>query len=82
MSRDNEIYPRSIAEAVVEIFEDVLDANGIMVPDDTRRGDEGESCLYGNTYFSVLDQVETLVLESLKRVAEHPETVIVPYLYG
>ena len=82
MSRDNEIYPRSIAEAVVEIFEDVLDANGILVPDDTRRGDEREACLYGNAYFRVLDQVETLVLESLKRVAEHPETVIVPYLYG
>ena len=81
MSRDNEIYPRSIAESIIEEFEQVLDANGIYVPDSTRKGGDGESCLYGDTYFDVLDKVENIVFQALERASD-PETVIVPFLYG
>ena len=82
MSRDNEIYPRSIADSIVDVFEEVLDKNHIYIPDSTRMGEEGESCLYGNTYFEVLDRVEAIVFQSLKRIEDNPGTVIVEYLYG
>ncbi|MCR5322025.1 MAG: hypothetical protein K6E85_01895 [Lachnospiraceae bacterium] len=83
MSRPDEIYPRTIADEICNIFEDVLDQNGIVIPDPTRRPDDMDTtCLYGDTYFNVLDKVEGIVLQALTRMAEHPETVIVPDLYS
>ena len=80
MSKDNEVYPRSVADSIVDVFEDVLDKNHIYIPDNTRKGNDDESCLYGDTYFDVLDKVETIVFQALERASD-PETVIVPFLY-
>lgn len=54
---------RAIAIAILDMFEDVLEEKGIMIPDDDRTGDEGEACLYGTTYGNLEDEIYALLCE-------------------
>lgn len=54
---------RGIAIAILDMFEDMLDEKGIMVPDEDRTGEEGEACLYGTTYADLEDQIFELLCE-------------------
>lgn len=54
---------RGIAIAILDIFEDMLDEKGIMIPDEDRTGEEGEACLYGMTYANLEDQIYELLCE-------------------
>ena len=46
---------------ILDIFEDMLDEKGIMIPDDDRTGDEGEACLYGCTYGDLEEEITALL---------------------
>ena len=61
------IYTHNLAANIIECFEDVLDANGIVVPDDDRTGDESEACLYGTTYYNLLEDVESILIDLLTK---------------
>ena len=54
---------RGIAIMILDIFEDMLDEKGILIPDEDRTGDEGEACLYGTTYADMEDKIYELLCE-------------------
>ena len=51
---------RWAATQIVELFEDLLDKHEIVIPDEDRDGHEG-ACIYGYTYFNLVDEVEVLL---------------------
>ena len=59
---------RSLAEEIVELFEDLLDKKGIDIPcadedEESVRYDDGNCArLYGMEYWELVDQVEALLL--------------------
>lgn len=53
--------PRGLAIMILDMFEDMLDEKGIMIPDDDRTGDEGEACLYGCTYGDLEEEITYLL---------------------
>lgn len=54
---------RGIAIMILDIFEEMLDDKGIMIPDEDREGDEGEACLYGSTYYELEDAITELLCD-------------------
>lgn len=54
---------RKIAIMILDIFEDMIEEKGIMIPDEDRTGDEGEACLYGITYANLEDEIYSLLCE-------------------
>lgn len=77
----NKIYTHNIATEIVELFEDVLDANGIKIPspDDDQRDEDNEACLFGETYSVLLDNTETILIKMLEAQVNGAE--IVKYVY-
>lgn len=78
---ENIVYTHDEASRIVELFESVLEKNGITIPspeDDERDPDNGAS-LYGSVYSDLLDNVENSLIEMLNK-AEHP--IVVPYVYS
>ena len=75
MSRPKPIYTLEIARDIVELFEDLLDKHGIMIPDGDREGLEGEACLYGTTYWDLLGDVESILVDAMVEIVT--ETPIV-----
>jgi len=55
---------RSTAAAIIELFEDLLDKNNVTLPDIYRMGDPDESCIFGDTYYTLEDSI-TGILERL-----------------
>lgn len=53
--------PRGLAIMILDIFEDMLEENGIMIPDDDRTGADGEACLYGCTYGDLEEEITYLL---------------------
>ena len=52
---------RQLAFEIVDLFENLLDQHNIYVPDEDRTGAEGETPLYGCTYYDLVDEVEALI---------------------
>lgn len=52
-----------LATDILEMFENLLDEHGIVIPDADRTGDEEEACLYGTTYFNLESQISNLLAE-------------------
>ena len=46
-----------VAMNIVDKFEDLLEAHGIMIPDDDRTGAEGEAPIYGCTYGDLINEI-------------------------
>ena len=79
MKRENEIYPRSIADGIVREFEEILEAYGVFVPDKERAGNEPG--LSGDAYYGLVDVIEERITRELKRMKDHPGTVIVEGIF-
>lgn len=54
---------RGVAIAILDMFEDILDENGIMIPDEDRTGADGEACLYGMTYANLENRIVELLVD-------------------
>ena len=54
---------RGLAITILEMFDNMLEEKGIMIPDEDRTGDEGEACLYGTTYADLEDQIVALLVD-------------------
>ena len=54
---------RGITIAILDIFEEMLEEKGIIIPDEDRTGDESEACLYGMTYGILEDKITELLNE-------------------
>lgn len=46
-----------LARSIINLFEDLLEEHGIIVPDADRTGAEGEAPIYGMTYWDLVDGV-------------------------
>ena len=64
---------REYSVEIVELFEEVLDKHGIIVPDEDRTGDESEACLYGTTYYDLEDDVLSVLCRLILRVQKLPD---------
>ena len=61
------IHTHNVAAEIIECFEDVLNKCGIMIPDEDRNGDESEACIYGTTYYNLLEDVESILIDLLTK---------------
>lgn len=57
---------KKIATSIVELFEDLLDEHGIIIPDDDRPADN-DAPLYGCTYGNLVDDVSDVIISALNR---------------
>jgi hypothetical protein len=66
---------REYSVEIVELFEEILDKHNIIIPDEDRTGDEGETCLYGTTYSDLEDDVLHILCQLVLRIGkfENPE---------
>jgi hypothetical protein len=48
---------RGMAIDILNMFEEMLEAKRITIPDDDRAGDEDEARLYGATYAKLEDEI-------------------------
>lgn len=76
------IYTHDMAGKIVEMFDNVLVAQGICVPspEDDERGEENMVGLYGSTYADLFDGIENLLIETLAEAAKGTE--IVAHVYS
>ena len=62
------VFTKEIAKDIVEVFEDLLDENNIMIDDEFRNGDDGEACLFGETYDEILTKIECMIVEVVEKI--------------
>lgn len=67
---------REYSVAIVELFEDILEAHNIDIPDEDRIGDESEARLYGMTYANLEDNVVRLLKDLVDKVKENNDAEI------
>lgn len=60
---DNVGKTRGVAIMILDIFEEMLEEKGIMIPDEDRTGEYEEACLYGMTYANLEDEIYNLLCE-------------------
>lgn len=46
--------------SIINVFEDELQSRNIYLSDKFREGDESESCIFGETYFKIEDDIKNL----------------------
>ena len=61
------IFTHNEAADIIECFEHILEKNGIKIPDSDRTGEQTEACLCGESYSELLDEVELMLIDLLKR---------------
>ena len=52
---------RGVAIRILDVFEEMLESKGILIPDEDRTGDESEACLYGITYAELENEIAELL---------------------
>ena len=70
------IKVRSYSTAICDLFENILNDNNIIIPDDDRTGDESEACLYGMTYSNLEEDITRLLVKLIDEVKMNPEKEI------
>ncbi len=73
---NNEIRIRNTSATICDLFEELLDANDITIPNEERTGDETEARLYGDTYSELEDAVTEILADLCKEVKANPDTEI------
>lgn len=58
---------RELAQNVLDDFEKMLEENDIFIPSEDREGNEEESCLFGDVYYSLEKQVIDTITNTLRR---------------
>lgn len=58
------LYTHDLAAKIVEMFEEVLDSQGVILasPEDGEKEPDNKACLYGSTYSDLLDEVENRLI--------------------
>jgi len=74
---EKRIYTHDEAMLIVEMFENILCANGIKVssPEDDEREHNSETALYGSTYSDLLNSVEAALIAMLDKHSPGAEVV-------
>ena len=63
-----DLHTRRLAADIVEAFECLLDKYNIIVPSpqDDEREEDNKAPLYGEVYFELLENVESVIIDHLK----------------
>lgn len=68
---NKEIRIRNISADICSLFEDILDAHGITIPDANREGDESEARIYGDVYSDLEDDITDILAELCSEIKEN-----------
>lgn len=71
-----EIKLRQYGCTIIELFEDILDEHQIVIPDEDRTGEDGESAIYGMTFGALLGDIADILDELVKEVRENGDAKI------
>lgn len=79
---ENKIYTHDEASRIIELFENILDRYGIIVPspEDDQRDVDNMVGLYGSTYSDLLDDVENTLIDLIDRAKAGSD--VVPNVYS
>lgn len=71
------IYTHDEAGGIIEMFELILDRNGIKIPspEDDERGEDNCAALYGSVYGKLLDDIEEALVDILDRAKKGAKVV-------
>lgn len=72
----DEVHIRNISADICSLFEDVLDAHNLIVPDSERTGDESEARLYGETYSTLEDTITGILSDLCRNIRMKPHAKI------
>lgn len=75
------IKTRPYANAICELFEELLEKYGIDIPDEDREGNDGEARIYGITYAELEDNVSDIIEQVLIERDQYNECEIDNYSY-
>ena len=75
------------AATITDIFENILDANDIQIPDEDRNEDrndedENQACLYGMTYDRILTEVEDELKRLATTIKDNPDIDIITDVFN
>ena len=71
------------AAIITDIFENILDANNIQIPDEDRNDeDENQACLYGMTYDRILTEVEDELKRLATTIKDNPDIDIITDVFN
>lgn len=71
------INTHTIAADIIDEFEILLDTQDITIPDKWREGGEDEARLYGETYNTLLESIESMVVPIIHTVANAEKIEII-----
>jgi hypothetical protein len=60
----NEDKLNILARTIIYEFELILNYNGIKLPDQFREGEEDEACIYGETYYTLEDNIVQILKDN------------------
>ncbi len=74
---NKEVYTHDEAALIIEMFEEILEDNGIIIPspEDSEREPDNKACLYGSVYSDLLDAVEDNLISMLQKQKDGAEVV-------
>lgn len=67
------INAREWVAAICDTVEDMLSEYDIKIPDEDRKGEENEACLYGHSYDLVSDLVQKILELLTAEIKANPE---------
>ena len=72
----DDIRIRQVSAEICDLFEELLDAFNITLPDEERTGDDGEARIYGETYGNLEDSVTAVLAELAYIIRKYPDKPI------
>ena len=57
----------TVAQVIIEVFEDYLEERGIEIPNVEKEGIDGEAIIYGTDYSELESQIEEVLTKAIFR---------------
>lgn len=78
---ENKIYTHDEASRIIEYFEAILEANGIIIssPEDDEKDPDNCATLYGSVYSDLMDDIENILIEILNKAKD---AEVIPYEFS
>lgn len=73
---NGELKIRNISADICDLFEELLSAHNIYIPDENRTGEESEACIYGDKYSDLEDSVTEILTELCELIKNKPDIEI------
>ena len=63
----DEVIMMTVAQVIIEVFEDYLEERGIEIPNVEKEGIDGEAIIYGTDYSELESQIEEVLTKAIFR---------------